>query len=207
MIPAPSSFGGGRFPMEQARRFASAGSAVLHCRSAYRHSANLRREDMPRQTHEVRITLSVLDRLIDFEPDISREPPPSREKSMRILKQAVRRDLEWLLNCREPLLEIPAEFEELPKSIAAYGLPDFSSLSVKSAVDQTQMRRLIEVKLQLFEPRLIDPIVSVDPPRDLDRSVHFRISARLRVDPAPEPVTFDTTLNLYSGQYQVRGES
>jgi type VI secretion system protein ImpF len=161
---------------------------------------------MPKQTQEVRITLSVLDRLVDYEPDISREPPASREKSMRILKQAVRRDLEWLLNSREPLLDIPPDLEELNQSIAAYGLPDFSSMTVKNTADQSQMRRLIEEKLRIFEPRLIDPVVSMEPPRDLDRAVRFRINARLRVDPAPEPVTFDTTLNLYSGQYEVRGE-
>ena len=161
---------------------------------------------MPKQTHEVRITLSVLDRLIDFEPDISREPPPSREKSLRILKQSVRRDLEWLLNAREPLLDVPPDLEELPNSIAAFGLPDFSAMSVKSTADQSQMRRLIEDKVRAFEPRLIDPVVSVEPPRSLDRAVRFRINARLRVDPSPEPVTFDTTLNLFNGEYEVKGE-
>jgi type VI secretion system protein ImpF len=161
---------------------------------------------MPKQSQEVRITLSVLDRLIDFEPDISREPPLSRERSMRILKQAVRRDLEWLLNAREPLFDVTPDLELVTASVATYGLTDFSTMSVKSATDQTQMRRMIEDKLRIFEPRLLDVVVSLEPPRDLDRSVRFRINARLRVDPSPEPVTFDTTLNLYSGQYEVKGD-
>jgi len=161
---------------------------------------------MPKQTHEVRITLSVLDRLIDYEPDISREPPVSRERSMRILKQAIRRDLEWLLNAREPLFEVTPDHELVSGSVATYGLADFSTMSVKNATDQTQMRRMIEDKLRIFEPRLLDVVVSLEPPRDLDRSVRFRINARLRVDPSPEPVTFDTTLNLYSGEYEVKGD-
>jgi len=48
---------------------------------------------MPRSDYEVRITPSVLDRLIDEEPEISREPPASRAKNLRQLKQSVRRDL------------------------------------------------------------------------------------------------------------------
>ena len=49
---------------------------------------------MPRLDEELRITLSVLDRLVDFEPEASQEAPASRSKTLRQLKQAVRRDLE-----------------------------------------------------------------------------------------------------------------
>ncbi len=46
------------------------------------------------------VTLSVLDRLIDHEPDISGEAIPTRTQSVRQLKDGLRRDLEWLLNTR-----------------------------------------------------------------------------------------------------------
>jgi len=36
--------------------------------------------------------------------------------------------------------------------------------------------------------------------------VHFRIDALLRLDPAPEPVTFDTVLQLGTQQYVVKGQ-
>ena len=48
--------------------------------------------------------------------------------------------------------------------------------------------------------------VSLDTASEADRSVRFRIDARLKVDPAPEPVTFDTTLQLMSGEFSVKGE-
>ena len=34
----------------------------------------------------------------------------------------------------------------------------------------------------------------------------FRIDARLKVDPAPEPVSFDTLLQIGSGEFRVKGE-
>jgi type VI secretion system protein ImpF len=58
----------------------------------------------------------------------------------------------------------------------------------------------------MFEPRLEDIRVSILQMGDLHRSLHFRIEARLKVEPAPEPVTFDAMLQLGSGEYLVRGE-
>jgi len=43
---------------------------------------------------------SVLDRLLDDDPGVSREPARNRHQVLRELKQAVRRDLENLLNTR-----------------------------------------------------------------------------------------------------------
>ncbi|HVG39165.1 MAG TPA: type VI secretion system baseplate subunit TssE [Pyrinomonadaceae bacterium] len=159
-----------------------------------------------RYDNEVRVTLSVLDRLIDFEPEISREPVASRAKNLRQLKQAVKRDLEWLLNTRQVVDGVPADLKELSNSLAAYGLPDFTTASADNLADQIKMRRSIEDVIRLFEPRLEDVSVSVEPARGLERVMHFRIDARLKVDPAPEPVTFDTMLQLGSGQYLVQGE-
>ena len=42
------------------------------------------------------------------------------------------------------------------------------------------------------------------PVRPTERVLRFRIDARLKIDPAPEPITFDTVLQLGSGEYQVR---
>ncbi len=162
---------------------------------------------MPRIDAEVRIIPSVLDRLIDYEPEISREPPASRAKSLRLLKMAVRRDLEWLLNTHQFVDEVPEDLKEVRRSVAVYGLPDFTAANVKSPSDQMQMRRLIQEAIRIFEPRLSNVRVSVMPGREGERALHFRIDAMLRVDPAPEPVTFDSTLHLYNGQYTVAGES
>ena len=160
---------------------------------------------MPRIEEEVRITLSVLDRLLDFEPEVTREVPASRMKSLRHLKQSLRRDLEWLLNTRQTR-ELPEELRELRNSLAAYGMPDYLSANVKSPSEQAEMRRALEDLIRVFEPRLADVHVSLVPARQTERALHFRIDAQLLVDPAPEPVTFDTVLQLVNGEYKVQGE-
>jgi type VI secretion system protein ImpF len=68
------------------------------------------------------------------------------------------------------------------------------------------MRHVIEEAIRLFEPRLIDVTVSLESALGAERSLHFRIDARLRVEPSPEPVSFDTTLHLYNGEYTVKSE-
>jgi type VI secretion system protein ImpF len=160
---------------------------------------------MPRIDEEIRINLSVLDRLVDFEPEAKTEPPASRSKALRQVKQALRRDLEWLLNTRRAF-EVPDELPLLADSLLAYGLPDFSNVSVKDASDQSNLTRALETALRRFEPRLEDVVVSVANASALERAFRFKIEARLRVDPVPEPISFDTTLQLGSGNFAVKGE-
>jgi type VI secretion system protein ImpF len=161
---------------------------------------------MHRYENEIRITPSVLDRLLDYEPEVSREPLASRSKSLRQLKQSVKRDLEQLLNTRQSADWLPPDLEELNNSLAAYGLPDFSAVSIKSPAEQNRLRRALEAAIAIFEPRLQDITVTLLPLDDYQRSLHFRIDARLRIEPAPEPVTFDALLQLSSGAYLVREE-
>lgn len=160
---------------------------------------------MPRTDNEARITPSVLDRLIDYEPEMSREAIASRSKSMRQLKESVKRDLEWLLNTRQTAGTFSPELREVASSLAAFGLPDFTSISVKNPADRLRMQRALEAAINIFEPRLEGVIVTLQPMENLlQQSMHFRVDARLRVEPAPEPVTFDTVLQLDSGEYLVK---
>ncbi len=159
---------------------------------------------MSRFDNETRVTLSVLDRLIDYELDVPHEPPASRSKSLRLFRQAVKRDLEWLLNTRQVAGGVPPELKELTGSLAAYGLPDFSNTTVTDATEQHRLRRVIEEIIAVFEPRLRDVMVTVEQGRETERALRFRIDANLIVDPAPEPITFDTTLQLASGEYKVQ---
>jgi type VI secretion system protein ImpF len=161
---------------------------------------------MPRNDSEVRITPSILDRLIDYEPELSRDPSSSRHTSLRFVKQTVRRDLEWLLNTRQDVDGIPADLEELTQSLGAYGLPDFTAVSLKNPAEQDRIRRALQSVLDKFEPRLKDVTVALDFTNNNERALRFRINANLQVEPAPEPVTFDATLHPQSGQYKVQEE-
>jgi len=159
---------------------------------------------MSRFDNEIRITSSVLDRLIDYEPEMKSEAPASRQKSLRDLKAAVKRDLEWLLNSRQVVGGVPEELKETSHSLAAFGLPDFTGVSLKNVAEQAFVRRTIERAISLFEPRLEDVMVILIPGNNGEQVMRFRIDARLKIEPAPEPVTFDTLLQLDNGQYVVK---
>lgn len=159
---------------------------------------------MSRIKSEVRIKPSVFDRLLDFEPDVMREAPKTRAKSLRELKQAVRRDLEWLLNTRAFPEGIPARLEEVHESLAIFGLPEFSGTSIKNPSDQKRLVRALETAVRVFEPRLMDVRIDFDPPNEVERSLRFRIEAQLKVDPLPEPVTFDTILEIGRGEFEIK---
>ncbi|HEX6730468.1 MAG TPA: type VI secretion system baseplate subunit TssE [Pyrinomonadaceae bacterium] len=161
---------------------------------------------MARTDNELSVRTSVLDRLIDYEPEITREPTASRSKSLRLLKESVKRDLEWLLNTRQTAGGLPPDLKELNNSVAAYGLPDFTNLSIDNPADRKSIKREIELAIKRFEQRLDNVKVSIDPGDDIDRVLRFRIDGRLKIDPAPVPVTFDTTLELGTGEYVVREE-
>lgn len=159
---------------------------------------------MPRLESEVRIKPSIFDRLLDFEPNLTSEAPKSRAKTLRDLKQAVRRDLEWLLNSRSFPDEIPETLEEVNKSVAIYGLPDFSGNGIKNPEEQKRLINTLEKAIEIFEPRLMDVKIWLEPLNEIERSMRFRIEAQLRVDPIPEPVTFDTILELGRGEFQLK---
>ena len=152
---------------------------------------------------EIRITPSIVDRLIDFEPKISTEAPKSHSQSLRELKQSVRRDLEWLLNTRHTADKIPEGLEEVNRSLAIYGLPDFTGLSSKSLDDRKSLIRDIETALRIFEPRFMNLKVTLEEINNVERGVKFRIQATLRVEPTPEPVVFDTILQVGSGAFEI----
>ena len=152
------------------------------------------------------VTVSVLDRLIDHEPGASREAVSSRSKNLNRLKEAVRRDLEWLLNTRKSVTGQMTDSPELNRSLDTYGLPDFTNYGTDDVDDQRKMRSAIQEAIRIFEPRLQDVLVTLQPSQSSDRLLHFRIDARLKVEPDPEPICFDTTLQLVSGEYEVKEE-
>jgi type VI secretion system protein ImpF len=148
----------------------------------------------------------VLDRLLDDEPDVLREPLSSRFQDLRRVKQAVVRDLEALLNTRQEILdELSPEFTEARRSLLTYGLPDFTSYTLLSLTDRNRIRRVLEQAIAIFEPRLDRVRVTLDAPRQYEQLLRFRIEAWLRVQPAPEPVAFDAVLQLSTQEYTVQG--
>ena len=59
-----------------------------------------------------------------------------------------------------------------------------------------------------YEPRISRlKVVPVEADSGSRHILRFQIEGMLEMDPAPEHVSFDTILQLTSGEYQVKGES
>lgn len=160
---------------------------------------------MARQQLEEPVTLSVLDRLIDEEPKKTSEPPLTRAQSLRRLKEALKRDLEWLLNTRRNPDLGEGVYKETERSVLAYGLPDLSAFGLTSVRDQQRLRRALENAIAVFEPRIAGVRVQMEVLSTISRGIRFHIQGLLLVNPNPEPITFDTVLELPAGQYEVKG--
>ena len=151
------------------------------------------------------VTLSVLDRLIDNDPKNNNEVPLTRPQSLRELRAALKRDLEWLLNTRRTIDPAPDSARETVRSVYHYGFADISSKSVLSSKDHGDLIREMEAAIAVFEPRLKRAKVRMEPIEGSTRTVQFVIEGMLCMDPAPEPVRFDTTLELGKCEYEVKG--
>jgi len=154
------------------------------------------------------VTLSVLDRLMDEDPKSpSVEAPLTRAESVRALRAGVRRDLEWLLNTRRNPDEPGTALVETQKSVFTYGLPDFSTYAIASPQDQAKLVRVLQAAVKLFEPRLANVrVVPIEiSPKGL-RTMRIRIEGLLLMDPAPEHVSFDTMLQLTTGDFRVKDD-
>jgi type VI secretion system protein ImpF len=150
---------------------------------------------------------SVLDRLIDQEPQVHREPPQGRSQLLRDLKFAVRRDLENLLNTRVRCIPFPPELAELKQSLVNYGIPDLTGAFLGSTREREEFRRTIQAVILLYEPRLKKLSVTLRDQEAIDRTIRFHIEATLQAEPTPEPVAFDSMLRLTTGTFEVKGES
>ena len=154
-----------------------------------------------------RVKLSVLDRLIDTTPDTERDRPMSATEALAVLRKSVRRDLEALLNGHRRFRSVPARYAALYASNMMFGLPDFSASARNAQEAREELRREIETTIRTFEPRLMQVSVLLQPVEDMGAlgTLRFRIEALLHADPAPEPISFDTTLDAATADIVVSG--
>ena len=160
---------------------------------------------MPSNDSGRAVQLSILDRLTDDEPAVRTEAPITREKSLRMMRVAVQRDLEALLNTIRIAGKAPETYTELRDSLWLYGLPDINSISLQNQQDEERLLRSLERAIQQFEPRLSRVrVTSYDRILKSRQVVEFHVEAMLMIEPAPERIAFDTILEIGKGSYRVK---
>ena len=147
---------------------------------------------------------SLLDRLVD----VSVLGPTSPQwYTPAEMIDAVRRDLESLLNTRRTSEELCDGLVEVESSLITYGVPDASGLQVITNAQRNQVVRTIEETIVRFEPRLSRVRVElVGPTTRKDRVLRLKVTGRLNVEPAVD-VGFDGSLELTTGQISMTAQS
>lgn len=160
---------------------------------------------MNRPTTTQALTPSLLDRLIDYDPEQKVEPVMSRSQVIRELRESVRRDLEVLLNTRIRCESRPVEWTLADGTVINYGIPDYSGINLNSEDDQHAFAKQIQKIIMHYETRFKSVKIDVLKNEDsFDRTFRFRIDALLKVEPAVKPVVFDSSLENASRRFMVR---
>jgi len=158
------------------------------------------------QAPRERLLPSLLDRLTDSEPRKREELRERRSISMRDLRAAVLRDLEYLFNTTN--FESSSDISLHPSirnSVLNFGLPALSG-NVLNNSDLNRIQQEIKQCIQAFEPRILKDTVTVkvfeqdDTPRN---SLIFQIEGTLWGNPMPEALFLKTELDLELGAVKV----
>lgn len=159
-----------------------------------------------------RLQPSLLDRLTDEEPRKNKESRERRAMTLRQLRDAVLRDVRWLVNTTN--FEAVAEekdvsLEDLPEvanSVLNYGVPDITGRT-SSGLDTRGIERAMQEAIQRFEPRLIAETVRVKVIRDEAQMSHnavgMVIEGMLWALPVPIQLYLRTDFDMEAGSVNV----
>jgi len=165
---------------------------------------------MAELTTSDRLQPSLLDRLTDDHPEAKQETRERRVMSMRQLRAAVLRDLEWLLNAPSNVRgdEI-YQFPLVARSVVNYGIPDLTGLTT-SGISVSKLEQMVFEAIEQFEPRIlragltVRALASSRGGADADHRFEFEIAGDLCPLPMPEALYVRTEVDLETGRYEVR---
>lgn len=125
---------------------------------------------------------SLLDRLLDDEPDRADDPPGNEYADYQAMRLGLRRDLEALLNARRPYAWWVHGVED---SVAGFGLPDVTAEDFSAPSTRNRIARAMAQCIRRFEPRLAAVEVECDPAASPGSGLRFRIRAELAGEGGP----------------------
>jgi type VI secretion system protein ImpF len=155
-----------------------------------------------------RLQPALLDRLIDEQPQQRTEPEARVAMTRTQLRQAVLRDLSWLLNAVQSIgLEESRVHPQVAQSVLNFGLPPMAGQQA-SRIDVPALERRLKQAIIRFEPRLLESTLSVRA-QDVEsvlvthNVIEFEIRGDLWAQPVPLALLLRTRLDLEAGQVQV----
>jgi len=96
------------------------------------------------------------------------------------------------------------DYPEIEKSLLNYGLPDLATINIINSEELYKFERMLKNMLLNFEPRLSSVEISFpEKLNNTDRSLRFRISAMLNVDPLPEKIVFKSVFEPQTRKIEV----
>jgi len=161
---------------------------------------------MAELTPREKLQPSLLDRLTDEDSSNQLEPREKRVLSMQALRQAVLRDLGWLLNS-SGLEQDLTGYPLAASSVLNYGMPALSGRTA-SGLDISELERRIRQAIWEFEPRILRETVQVHAitntaPEGHPNQVIFEIQGELWGQPLPERLYLKTALDLEIGEISI----
>lgn len=151
--------------------------------------------DRYRPTERV-LTRSVLDRLLDDNPDLETDPTLSLSQQVVEMREAIRRDLESLLNTRRRPEAPPSALDELNDALVSYGVDGMLSASLVTDESKLRLARLMERRIAMFETRLSNIKVTILKARmEGERALRMRINASFRLHEGMPPVSFESRID------------
>jgi type VI secretion system protein ImpF len=155
-----------------------------------------------------RLQPALLDRLTDDEPDKKVEGPDKRVLTKAQLRQAVLRDLVWLLNTTR--LESGEDLSGAPsvqRSVLNFGVPALSG-ETASSLDPTDLERGVRDAILAYEPRILPASLRVqaivtDTQLDQHNVISVQIEGQLWAQPVPLELLLRTEVDLETGKAEI----
>jgi type VI secretion system protein ImpF len=146
-----------------------------------------------------RLQPSLLDRLTDLSPSNKRETLDQQALTMQQLRQAVLRDLAWLLNATN-LATVDEDLSERPLlagSTVNFGIPGFAGM-VESSGRVGTLEKELAAAIKRFEPRIRPESLRVRArgSDDSSTSLIFEIEGELWAQPVPVALFVQTQIEV-----------
>lgn len=155
-----------------------------------------------------RLQPSLLDRLIDDDPTKTHETDDKSTLTKQALRQAVLRDLSWLLNATghgAPIEE--KQFPHAYRSVLNFGVPTMSG-QFASSMQRASMEQILRQVIVNFEPRILPRTLEVEVAlngyaMDSHNQAGMVIRGMLWAQPVPLEFLMRSRIDLEEGRFLV----